>query len=101
MNKAETKALLQIVSALYPNWKPENLDLTVGAWTAVLEDENAQEMADALKRYARNDKSGFAPSVGQLLNQKPIKYESAYAKVDFTKLLNPPEEVEQPRLLTE
>lgn len=70
MDKHEAKKLLQIVSALYPNWKPDNLDLTVEAWSAVLADEDAQTMANALKIFAKRDESGFAPSPGQLLKFK-------------------------------
>lgn len=68
MTKAETKKLLQIVAALYPNWKPEDLDLTVSAWSAVLEDEKAQAMADALREFAKEDKKGFPPSPGMLID---------------------------------
>lgn len=70
MTKAETKRLLQLMASIYPNWKPENLDLAVEAWSAVLAEEEAQDMADALKLYARKDSSGFAPAPGQLLAMK-------------------------------
>ena len=68
MTKAETKKLLQIMAALYPNWHPEDLDLAVDAWRAVLQDETAQDMADALREFAKEDKKGFPPSPGMLID---------------------------------
>ena len=79
MTKAEAKALLQIVAGLYPNWKPENLGMTVNVWASVLEDEDAQTMAAALKIFAKEDKAGFAPAPGQLL---ALKKRVEYAKVE-------------------
>lgn len=66
MTREDTKRLLQIMSAIYPNWKPDDLSIAVDAWTAVLQEEDAQIMANALKEFARTDTSGFAPSPGSL-----------------------------------
>ena len=79
MNKAEAKRLLQIVSSLYPNWKPENLDLTVEAWASVLAEEEAQTMAAALKIFTKEDNRGFAPSPGQLIG---LKKRVEYARIE-------------------
>lgn len=70
MTREETKRLLRIMASLYPNWKADNPSLTVDAWTAVLANEDGQEMADALKLYARRDTSGFSPAPGQLIALK-------------------------------
>ena len=68
MTRDETKKLLMIVMAFYPNWKPENKDFIVNAWQSVLAEKDEITMQRALKWYAESDKSGFAPSVGQLLD---------------------------------
>lgn len=67
MTRDETKRLLRIASALYPNWRPDELGIAVDAWSAVLADQEAQTMANALKEFARTDTKGFAPSPGQLI----------------------------------
>lgn len=67
MTREDTKKLLRIMSALYPNWRPDEMEVAVDAWAAVLADKDGQIMANALKEYARTDTSGFAPSPGQLM----------------------------------
>lgn len=67
MNRDETKRIIQIMSATYPNWHPADLSQTVDAWHLMLEDYSYNQIAIALKAYITSDASGFAPSVGQLI----------------------------------
>ena len=67
MNRDETKRIIQIMCATYPNWKPADLSQTVDAWHMMLEDYPYNQIAIALKAYITSDASGFAPSVGQLV----------------------------------
>ena len=67
MSRDETKRIIQIMCATYPNWKPADLSQTVDAWHMMLEDYPYNQIAIALKAYITSDASGFAPSVGQLV----------------------------------
>lgn len=68
MTRDETKTLIRAICALYPNWHPENLSETVDAWAAMLDDIPYEQTQHALKTFSRTDKSGFAPTIGQLMN---------------------------------
>lgn len=65
----ETKNIVGIIKSLYPNWKTENMGLIVDTWHIVLEDFDYNAIQYAIKRYALTDKSGFPPSIGQLVGQ--------------------------------
>ena len=69
MDREETKRIIQIMCATYPNWKPADLSNTVDAWHLMLEDYPYNQIAIALKAYVTSDASGFAPSVGQLIGK--------------------------------
>lgn len=53
----------------YPNYKPSNLSETVDVWNMMLEEYNYNQISMALKAYVHSDTSGFAPSIGQLINK--------------------------------
>lgn len=67
MTREETKKLIRVIASTYPNWKPENLSDTVDAWCWSLEDYPFEAIQASYKIYIRTDKSGFAPSVNQLI----------------------------------
>lgn len=77
MTVEETKKLLITINALYPNWKVENPEATTQAWSWALADYPADGINAALQIYLKTDKSGFAPSVPQLIGamHKPIENE--------------------------
>lgn len=52
----------------YPNYKPSNLSETVDVWNMMLEEYSYSQISMALKAYVHSDTSGFAPSIGQLIN---------------------------------
>ena len=68
MTTEETKKLLMTINALFPTWKVENPQETVMAWSWALKDYPAEGIMGALEIYSKTDKSGFAPSVSQLIN---------------------------------
>ena len=53
----------------YPNYKPNNISETVDVWQMMLSDYDYNLVAMALKAYILSDTSGFAPSVGQLVDK--------------------------------
>lgn len=69
MTREEAKKLVRIVVSSYPNYKPTNLTDTVDVWTLMLEEFSYQQVAAALKAYILSDTSGFAPSIGQLIDK--------------------------------
>lgn len=54
--------------ASFPNYKPENMQMTLNVWNEMLIDYDYKTVAVALKTYIATNKSGFAPSVGQIID---------------------------------
>ncbi|MBR2408935.1 MAG: hypothetical protein IKB07_08265 [Lachnospiraceae bacterium] len=67
MTREETKKLIQVMCAAYPNYRPTNLTDTVDVWHLMLEEYDYKNIALALKAFISTDTGGFAPSVGQVL----------------------------------
>lgn len=53
----------------YPNYKPNDISETVDVWQMMLEEYSYQQVSVALKAYILSDNSGFAPSIGQLVDK--------------------------------
>jgi hypothetical protein len=51
----------------YPNYKPMDMAMTVDTWQAMLADYEYPVISKALQKYILNDKTGFAPSIGQVI----------------------------------
>lgn len=73
MTRDETKKIIMVIAASYPNWKPNDLSFTVDAWHMMLSEYTYHDVAKALKAYITTDTSGFAPSIGQLVNNMNIE----------------------------
>lgn len=70
MTREETKKILLQIQALYPNWKPQaDIGFMVDVWHEYTKDYTYQQMVVAMKAYISTDKSGFAPSIGQLVEK--------------------------------
>ncbi len=69
MTREETKQLVRITLASYPNWKITNPSDTVEVWHLMLADYDYNQISLALKAYIQSDISGFAPSVGQIIGK--------------------------------
>lgn len=67
MTRDEVKQLVRIVVNTYPNFKADNIKETIDSWYFFLEDENAHEIAAALKTFVKTNGNAFAPSVSQLI----------------------------------
>lgn len=69
MTRDETKELLMMIKAIYPNFnvKPEEMTPTINAWHLMLEEFNYGDVKKALAIYVRTSNTGFAPSVSQLI----------------------------------
>lgn len=70
MTRNDTKKILMNIECSYPNWKPNgDLGFMVDIWTDDLADYSYEQVYMALKTFKATDKSGFAPSVGQLIDK--------------------------------
>jgi len=69
MTREETKELLMMIRALYPNFtvKPEEMTPTINAWHLMLKDYPAEAVKAALEIYVKTNNTGFAPSASQLI----------------------------------
>ena len=60
------------IQTFYPNYQVENKEFTINAWYAIIGDCDYKPMEKALQAYITTDTSGFAPSIGQLLDKLHI-----------------------------
>lgn len=74
MTRDDTKQLIRMIMATYPNFKPENIKETVDAWTFILEEYPGELVGNAFKEYVKTKRTGFAPSVNDLIDiiSKPV-----------------------------
>lgn len=69
MTREETVKIIRIMVDSYPNYKPNNISETVDVWNMMLSEYAYEQISVALKAYILSDTSGFAPSVGQLVDK--------------------------------
>lgn len=70
MTRDETKQILMRIQSVYPNWKPEaGFTFITETWWEYLGIYTYEQVKDALKAYILTDNSGFAPSVGQIIEK--------------------------------
>lgn len=69
VTRDETIELLMMVQAAFPNYKPQDKTVAVNTWFLMLSDYPHQKVQMALKAYIATDTSGFAPSIGQIIDK--------------------------------
>lgn len=69
MTEKEVKQLLAMTQAIYPNYNPPSREAAVNAWLMCLSEYDNNVVTAAFKAYMTTDTSGFAPSIGQLLDK--------------------------------
>ena len=69
MTKNEVIKLLMTIQTFYPNYQVENKEFAINAWYAIIGNCDYKPMEKALQAYITTDTSGFAPSIGQLLDK--------------------------------
>ena len=67
MTRDETKKIIMVISASYPNFKPQDPRMTVDTWQMMLDEYSYTQVSMAVKAYIASDTSGFAPSIGQVI----------------------------------
>ena len=66
MTREETIKALMVIQAAYPNYKPQDKSVAVNTWAEMLSDVSYEKVNVALKAYIQTDKSGYAPSIGEI-----------------------------------
>ena len=69
MTETEVRKLLAMTQAVYPNYNPPSKEAAVNAWLMCLSEYDNNAVMAAFKAYITTDTSGFAPSIGQLLDK--------------------------------
>ena len=69
MTEKEVRQLLAMAQAVYPNYNPPSREAAVNAWLMCLSEYDNNVVTAAFKAYMTTDTSGFAPSIGQLLDK--------------------------------
>lgn len=69
MTREETVKIIRIICGSYPNFKPADISETVNIWNMMFDEYTYNQVSAALKAYILSDSSGFAPSVGQIVEK--------------------------------
>lgn len=69
MTIEETQKLLACVAAAFPGWKIQDENLTIKMWFQLLQEYRYTDLSNALRAYIMTDTSGFAPTIGQLVDK--------------------------------
>lgn len=69
MTEKEVRQLLAMTQVVYPNYNPPSREAAVNAWLMCLSEYDNNVVMVAFKAYMTTDTSGFAPSIGQLLDK--------------------------------
>lgn len=69
MTETEVRQLLAMTQAVYPNYNPPSREAAVNAWFMCLSEYDNNVVMAAFKACITTDTSGFAPSIGQLLDK--------------------------------
>lgn len=68
LTKEEMKKIMRIMCNCFQNFRPSNIAETTDVWGMMLSDYTYQQISVALKSYILSDTSGFAPTIGQLVD---------------------------------
>lgn len=69
MTENETKKIIMTIEAAFPNWKPQApKEFVVNLWHKFLASFDQKEVARAVQVYIATDTSGFAPTIGQVID---------------------------------
>lgn len=69
MTRDETKKILMVVQAAYPNFNPPDRTVTINTWHRFLEDYTYSQVDAAICTYIRSDTSGFPPDIGKVIDR--------------------------------
>lgn len=82
MTREETQNILMSIQAAYPNFNVPDKTIAINTWLSVLGDCTYSQVSAALTAYIRSDTSGFAPSIGQIVE----KLQMVFGKDDINEM---------------
>ena len=69
MTVNDARRIIAVMMVSYPNFKPIDTELMATTWADMLNEYSYEQVSVALKCYITTDTSGFAPSIGQLIDK--------------------------------
>lgn len=69
MTRDDAIDILMVIQAAYPNYKQQEKTAAVDIWYMMLKDYECSVVEAALKMYIATDTSGFAPTIGQIIDK--------------------------------
>lgn len=69
MTVNDARKIIAVMLVSYPNFKPIDTELMATIWADMLNEYSYEQVSVALKCYITTDTSGFAPSIGQLIDK--------------------------------
>lgn len=69
MTRNETRDVLMVIQAAYPNFKVPDKTIAINTWDMFLEDYSYEQVILAVKSYILSNSTGFAPSIGQIIER--------------------------------
>lgn len=69
VTREETINVLMTIQAAFPNFRVPDKTVAVNTWLSLLGEYGYDDVNRALKAYIRSNKSGFPPSIGQIIDQ--------------------------------
>ena len=69
MTVNDARKIIAVMLVSYPNFKPIDTELMATTWADMLNEYSYEQVSVALKCYITTDTSGFAPSIGQLIDK--------------------------------
>lgn len=78
MTREQIQELLATMQVAFPNFNPKDKKATTNLWFMMLSEYTYEQVSSALKEYILTEKTGFAPSIGQLANLVKVQKERKY-----------------------
>lgn len=69
MTREETQGILMSIQAAYQNYRAPDKTIAVNTWYKMLSEYTYNQVSAGLKAYILSDTSGFAPSIGQIIDK--------------------------------
>lgn len=78
MMETDVKKIIASMMVSFNNYRPIDVDYVAHEWSKYLSGYTYEEISSALKEYILTEKTGFAPSIGQLVNLVKEQRERKY-----------------------
>ena len=92
MTVNDARKIIAVMLVSYPNFKPIDTELMATTWADMLNEYSYEQVSVALKCYITTDTSGFAPSIGQLIDKlktvEPFLKEHRHTQQMFVVLIH-------------